>query len=51
MDDWKDDKTFIIIDLEQLDAEEPESETGDEESDSNQNNLEEENNYGRIFKK
>ena len=28
MDDWKDDKTFIIIDLEQLDAEEPESETG-----------------------
>ncbi|HQB32669.1 MAG TPA: hypothetical protein PLI19_04990 [Erysipelotrichaceae bacterium] len=41
IDDWKDDKTFIIIDLTENEAVEPGEEENDEQFDPNQNNLEE----------
>ncbi|MGI6509159.1 MAG: hypothetical protein ACOX1L_01060 [Erysipelotrichaceae bacterium] len=41
IDDWKDDKTFIIIDLEQQDSEEPDGTIEDGQNNPNQNDLEE----------
>lgn len=41
IDDWKDDGTFIIIDLNEQGSIEPDEEIIDEQSDPNQNNLEE----------
>ncbi len=41
IDDWKEDKTFIIIDLEQQDAEEPDGTIEDGQDNPNQNDLEE----------
>lgn len=41
LDDWKDDKTFIIIDSEDIETYEPDVETEENQSNSNQNNVEE----------